>query len=347
VIDRLQRASLWPFLLAAAGLVALVVLLGVDDLVEVVVFASAVVTVLAGVASAVLQVYNPFEPRPKPHLTLRPVDGEERTSATISATVRTVDVDAVVAEAEATARVFASSTGIVAMSQYAKPTQADHDKFEKALAAYKGEIRVWAQEAEEWLQAQATVLVAEVIHHNPTSVDALQAGIYIALPAGSEEYEKTDPPEVPERPMFPRRRSVLAGGLFEPPSPGTWARRGPRVSFELPHVEPYSPDAPDYETKRDGTLEVFYGRWPIRHREDEVAGDPFSVRLPVGEHKVPWEVRATNLPHHAKGTWTIAVKVEPSQRPITTVAELEAALRGEPEDTVDRLARLQELIGEG
>jgi hypothetical protein len=351
VKGHLRHIPWWRWGPAVVLLGAVVYVLDTDGVLPVIVGIAAVLGALAAIAQAVLQVWNPFEPRPKPHLTLRPVDGEETTSFTVRTILRPVDVDAVVKEAEATARALVSTTGLVAMSQYAKPSKADHDKFEDALATYKEDVRAWAQEGEAWLRAQARVLVAEVIHHNPSSVDALEAAIYIFLPPESEEYEEIEPPEVPKRPMFPRRKSALAGGLFELPGPGagTWDR--PRFASlrtdpldSMQRVETYSPDAPAYESKRDGTLGVVYGRWPIRHREDEIAGEPFSVRLPVGEHKVRWEVRATNLPHHATGTWTLAVEAESAAEPIKAVAQLEAALRGEPEVTVDRAAILRNLL---
>ena len=344
--DRLRHIAWWQRAPAAVLLGAVVYALSVDGALSVVVGVSAVLASLAAIAQVLLQGRNPFEPRPKPHVTFAPVDGDETTSLTFRATLRPVDLDAVVEDAEATARVLGSSTGLVAMSQYAKPTKADHDKFEKALAAYTDDVRAWARAGEAWLYARATVLVANVIHHNPTSVDALEAGIYIFLPPGSEEYEETDPPEAPERPTFPRRRAGFIDPVHDAGMP---SHRNPLVGLRanlhrVESITAYSPDAPSYETMRDGTLEVFYGRWPIRHREDEVAGEPFSVSLPVGEHKVRWEVRATNLPHHATGTWTLSVQVEQAGEPIKTVRRLEAALRGEPEDTVDRATRLRKRL---
>ena len=160
--DRLRHIAWWQRAPAAVLLGAVVYALSVDGALSVVVGVSAVLASLAAIAQVLLQGRNPFEPRPKPHVTFAPVDGDETTSLTFRATLRPVDLDAVVEDAEATARVLGSSTGLVAMSQYAKPTKADHDKFEKALAAYTDDVRAWARAGEAWLYARATVLVANV-----------------------------------------------------------------------------------------------------------------------------------------------------------------------------------------
>ena len=328
-------------------LVAGVYALTVDGVLPVVVGAGVVLATLATIASAALQARNPFEPRPKPHLTLRPVDGEETTSFTINAVRRSVDVDAVVEDVVATTRALAKSTGFLSMAGFAKPTQNDFDEFEEALTTYADDLRAWAQESETWLHARATALVADVVHHNPSSVDANDAGIHLLFPPYTVEYEETDPPEQPEAPPFPRRRAAWASlsSVYEPPLMNRPSLVVETVGSDLGGLRFATVDTPDYKTTRDGDLEVFYGRWTIRHRESRAAGDePFSLTLPSGEHQVPWEVRATNLPHHATGTWTLSVLVEDGN-PITTAQQLDDALQGRPEVSMeDRRAALKRLL---
>ncbi len=347
--ERLGQVPWWQRGVLGFLLVAGLYALSVDGVLPVVVGAGVVLATLATIASVALQVRNPFEPRPKPLLTLRPVDGEETTNFAITAVRRPVDVEAVVEEALATARALAKSTGIVKLYEFAKPTQADHDKFEEALTTYADDVRAWAQESETWLRTRATAFVADVVQHNPTSVDAIDAGLHLFFPPGTVEYEETDPPEAPELPSFPRRRAGWASlmtPVYEPaPLMASPSLVLQRIDTDLDGLRFASVEAPDYEKTSDGGLEVFYGRWTIRHRESGTAGDePFSLTLPAGDHQVPWEVRATNLPHHAKGTWTLSVQAE-CGTPVTTTQQLNDALQGRPEVSMDdRRAALRELL---
>ena len=142
--DRLRQVPWWQRGVLGFLLVAGVYALTVDGVLPVVVGAGVVLATLATIASAALQARNPFEPRPKPHLTLRPVDGEETTSFTINAVRRSVDVDAVVEDVVATTRALAKSTGFLSMAGFAKPTQNDFDEFEEALTTYADDLRAWA-----------------------------------------------------------------------------------------------------------------------------------------------------------------------------------------------------------
>ena len=283
--DRLRQVPWWQRGVLGFLLVAGVYALTVDGVLPVVVGAGVVLATLATIASAALQARNPFEPRPKPHLTLRPVDGEETTSFTINAVRRSVDVDAVVEDVVATTRALAKSTGFLSMAGFAKPTQNDFDEFEEALTTYADDLRAWAQESETWLHARATALVADVVHHNPSSVDANDAGIHLLFPPYTVEYEETDPPEQPEAPPFPRRRAAWASlsSVYEPPLMNRPSLVVETVGSDLGGLRFATVDTPDYKTTRDGDLEVFYGRWTIRHRESRPAGDePFSLTLPSG-----------------------------------------------------------------
>lgn len=331
--NRLRHVAWWRWVLATLSLAAVVYTGIAEDVVE-------AITVLAAITAAVFAVWNPFEARPKPTLTLRPVEGEEMTSISLGAALRPVDVDAVVENAkEAALAAVPSSSSLLALGQYAKPTQADYEKYEADVETYLEDVRGWAQDAEHWMRERAAVLAAEIMQRNPTSVDADDAGVFAFFPPGTEEFEDADsePPEAPERPGFPLRKSPLTSMFQSTMGSDTFLRPSivPDLDFSIARAEPISLWDPYYDRLPDGRLRVSYKRQPVRHGEAEPSGEPFRVRFPAGDHVVDWEVRAKNMPDAAKGTWKVSCQTDLSGNPITTVYDLEAALRGEPETEVD------------
>jgi len=312
-----------------------------DGVLPVVVGAAAVLATLATIAQVVLQVRNPFEPKPKPHLTLRPVDGDETTSYVVGPELRSVDIDAVVANARAAALAVKPSSVGLAMGKFAEPTEADHEKYKVDVESYAEEVREWAEAAQEWIRERATLLEGEVIQHNPASLVADDADIFVTFPAGTEEEveDERDPPTAPEPPAFPLTltpagRMMMGHGSF---GADNWRMRGgvslmdTGVRERLAVLEKEASFwRPFYERERDGTLTLSYNRQAIRHGQSVPSGDPFRVRLPAGEHEVRWRVHARNLPHHVEGAWAVSCSAEPSGAPIDNVYDLEAVLRGEP-----------------
>lgn len=343
--DRLQQVPQWYWALAGVLGVA-VYLLGVGGVASGVAAVVIVAGVLAPIFGTVLKVWNPFEPRPKPHLTVRPVNGEKTTSINIGAEWRAVDVEAVVENARQSYLSATPSSSTLMMGKYAKPTEADYEKYRADVEAYAEDVRAWVQDAEEWLRERALVVEAAVIQHNPASVDADDADIFVFFPPGSEPFEDdTDPPEAPQTPTFPLTLTPAGRMLMGQPAFST-GDRGRQSTWDRPSYFPLGNEhlaerlaaleqdlswrKPHFDREGDGTLKLSYKPQTIRHRQDVISGDPFRVRLPAGEHEVRWEVHARNLPNHAEGTWKLSCPAEPAGEPINNVYDLEAALRGEP-----------------
>lgn len=345
VKGRLQQVPRWYWALAGVLGVA-VYLLGVGGVTSGIAAVVVVAGILAPILGTVLRVWNPFEPRPKPHLTVRPVDGEETASINVGAESRAVDVEAVVEDARQRYLSATPSSTTLRMGKYATPTEADHEKYRADVETYAEDVRAWAQDADEWLRERASVVEAEVIQHNPASVDADDADIFVFFPPGSEQFEDdTDPPEAPETPKFPLAltpagRMLMGQSVFGP------SDRGRRGTWDSSSYFPLGNEhvaerlvaleqdllwrKPHFDLERDGSLKLSYRPQTIRHRQDVISGDPFRVRLPAGEHRVRWEVHARNLPNHVEGTWRFSCSAEPAGEPINNAYDLEAALRGEP-----------------
>lgn len=334
MIERLQRVPRWSWPLAAGLLGVLVYLVGVDGLLGVVAVVGVVLTAVATIAAAVFQVWNPFEPRPKPQLALKPVDGEESASLHLGLGLRSIDVDAVVENARKQALARRPADVSLPPTQFARPTRADHEQYDKEVEDYAKKLRAWVLEAGDYYHRRNAVLHARVIQSNPSSVDADDAGVHFIFPAGTEKVEDEQPPsEPPTPPQFPLRRAGL--GFLIDEQNARMAAGWSGVSVRPPiralralgqQMKARSIRDAQYERLADGRLEVSYPRQSIRHGEQEPAGRPFQVRLPAGEHEVEWRVHAHNLREKATGTWTVNFHEDYSRAPITSLAQLEAAL---------------------
>lgn len=220
----------WALVLVAAGAVVYV---GVEENLV------AAILAVAAIAAAVFAVWNPFEARPKPTLALQPLGHGEVTSLEVGAALRPVDVDAVVEDARTIASGSTPLSSAFKLGFFAQPTKEDYEKYEADVEVYAEQVRVWAHEADEWIRERATVLAANTIQRNPTSVDAEEAGVSVLFPAGTEEYENAgEPPELPERPGFPLRKSTFA--LLGSPNPlsGQWTRPSITPHLRYPLTQP-------------------------------------------------------------------------------------------------------------
>lgn len=331
MIERLQRVPWWSWPLAAGLLGALVYFIGVGGLLAVVAVVGVVLTAVATIAAAVFEVWNPFEARPKPQLALKPVDGEESASLHLGLGLRSVDVDAVVENARRQALARRPADIALPPMQFARPTRADHEHYDKDVEDYAKKLRAWVLEAGDYYHRRNAVLHARVIQSNPSSVDADDAGVHFIFPAGTEKVDDEQPPSAPPTPpQFPQRRAGL-GFLIEEQNTrmaAGWSGVTVRQPIGVLRKQMKARSIWDaqYERLADGRLEVSYPRQSIRHGEHEPAGRPFQVRLPAGEDEVEWRVHAHNLREKATGTWTVNVHDDYSRAPITSLAQLEAAL---------------------
>jgi hypothetical protein len=285
------------------------------------------IVALIGVAAAVFTVWNPFQAKPRPELSLELPNGATASSCTLGG-LRPVDIDAIVNDAEQTALGMKLLEPFLALQGYAKPTQEDHAAYAADVSSYAERFRGWVEKTEAWRQDRSRILRARVIQRNPTSVDAENAGVYVIFPVGSEEEESEESiPKQPEIPDFPLRRSVIS--TFGPSSLGPGAHLPPISAGRaraVQRVKPVSIWDATYERLGDQRLEVTYRRQTIHHGEREPAGKPFSVRIPEGDHQIRWRIHAANMPAPAAGTWELRVGGDSEGQPITTKAEFEEAL---------------------
>jgi hypothetical protein len=322
-VDVIAHLKALPRLRLALAVVAIVAVgyVAVDES-----LAGGVVALIA-VAAAVFTVWNPFADRPHPQLGLE-VGGEEMGEVMLGAT-RPVDVEAVVINAKTRAEVSTPSALVSVLGQYQKPTEADYAKYADDVEGYTDRVREWVTEADVWRRVRACLLEATVVQHNPSTVDAEDARVYVRFPPGAEQAgDVPDPPKPPERPKFPLRKNSLGVMLEQAESIRqplySPVRVGPLYDTSADFV--VSRWEPDYEKTADDGLVVTFLRQPVRHGEREYTGEPFRVLLQPGKHEVRWEVHASNLPRYGSGTWRVICRTGFEGEPITTMAELEAEL---------------------
>lgn len=291
---------------------------------------------VAGLVAAVLAVTNPFAGRPRPELTLEPVDGREGTEFAVGPH-RPLDVEAVISDGRARAvNTVPRHPALLLTAGLRTPTADELERFEEKVDRYVEELRAWVADAEQWRQAERFTLRAFVVQRNASTVDAEDAGVHVTFPPGTEDAEDstlTFRATPPVAPVFQSKPMWMMSGIGSGYADFGISR--PVLDFGVPATPLVSVWQPSYRTASDGALEVSYPRQSLRHGEREHSGDAFEVRLPLGEHEVEWRVHAANMAHSRTGTWKVTCSDEAAGVPITTLAELETELGIEQDDDDD------------
>lgn len=246
---------------------------------------------------------------------------------------RPLEIDELVEDAVRNARAQAPGTGstrMLAMAryEYAEPTAADQERFDELVSEYVDAVRAWLIEIDAYLTERSRILVASILQTNPADVDATDALVLARFPHGFAPGEITNAPDAPEVPTFPLRRSAMSIAMRDYGVFGHQSVARPYLGG-ISHLgigEVASLWEPDYEQRPAG-LQASYRRQPIRHGEEEVAGEPLVLTCPeTGEHRIEWEIHAANLPRAATGTWTITCHSTQTGDPVRSMYDLRELL---------------------
>jgi hypothetical protein len=248
---------------------------------------------------------------------------------------RPIDAEAIRRAAIERARASAPGRGPLesmlrgTMGVYAQPTDSDYQEFADEVSAWGEELGGWLEEVVPAVEAELSVLVAEVMLANHARLDAEDARIVLRFPACFTEAGDPEPPEdPPPAPGFRLRRRPLPGlmdpGAYRPgPSPVVMPVITNRAEALVAAMRSGGAAEPDYRHEDAGLL-VSYPRRPVRHGEDGNGGEPLRVRCgEPGEHEVAWEIHASNLPRAAHGTLKVTYSPTEEGEPVRALEDLQ------------------------
>jgi len=194
--------------------------------------------------------------------------------------------------------------------------QEQRVKFEAQVEKYVTQLRAWIREFEKWRQELSECIRLQLCFENSGRVPTYDARIDVHFPDAFEPIEEE--PTLSERPARPR----FTRGTRFPQLAGLNHLLAPSASVRpiIPIPSQRNVSRPHY---RKGSVHVDIKVTKLLHGVLE-RSDMITLRVTEdGAYRIPWEIRAENLPEPAHGELEFTIDtVQEEGPPIATLDEL-------------------------